>query len=322
MSRSRPDTIGMKTLISIVIPLYNERENIPVIYERVQQALAGHPHEMIFVNDGSTDGSDEVLRDLAKNDKTVKYIEFSRNFSKEAATSAGIHHAKGDAIVMIDADLQHPPELLPEFIARLREGAEMVIGVRALDRHEGMIKRLGSKLFYTIINAVGDTMFVPRSTDFRLIDRRVADEFNRCVERNRMTRGILDWLGFKKEYITFTVADRSRGVPSYSKRKLFGLALFTIVSHSTFPLRLIGYLGAFIIALSGLLGLFIIVEDVLLQDPLGLNISGTAMIATLILFLVGVMISWLGLLASYTLNIQREVVGRPLYVIRESKNVT
>ncbi|MBI2618388.1 glycosyltransferase family 2 protein [Candidatus Kaiserbacteria bacterium] len=311
----------MKKLISIVVPVYNEQENIQAVYTRISAAMSGSTYEILFVNDGSTDMTGGIIEDIVAQDKKVKYIEFSRNFSKEMAVTAGIQVSRGDAIVTLDADLQHPPELLPEFIACWEQGAEMVIGVRDIDVHESFVKRVGSRIFYKIINVIGDIEFVPRSTDFRLIDRRVADEFNKFTERNRITRGILDWVGFKKKHVIFRVAERSRGTSSYSNRKLFKLALSAVISHSTFPLRIIGYLGAFITFFSAVLGLFIIVEDILLGDPFGLNISGTAMIAVLILFLIGVVIMWLGLIAFYMLNIQREVMNRPMYVIHHTRNV-
>ena len=311
----------MKQLLSVVVPVHNEEGNIRGLYERVRTVLGHREYELIFVNDGSTDGSGAVIEEIAEHDPHVHYLEFSKNFSKEIATSAGIHHAKGDAIILIDADLQHPPELIPEFVKRWENGADMVIGVRQRDAHEGLVKRIGSHLFYRLMKAIGDIEFVPHSTDFRLIDRAVADEFNKCMEKNRITRGILDWLGFRKEYVEFMPERRRAGKASYSNRKLFALAFAAIVSHSTLPLRLVGYLGSLITVFAALLGLFIIVEDLILADPLGLNITGSAMVAVMILFLIGIMLLWLGLIAFYIFNIQADVMGRPMYVIRKTKNL-
>src|SRR3989344_3623377 len=311
----------MTKLISIVIPVYNEKGNIRALYDRIDAALSSRAYELLFINDGSSDGSGEEIEGIFSHNPRVKYIEFSRNFGKEMATSAGIHYAKGDAVILIDADLQHPPEILPEFIKRWENGAEMVVGVRAFDKHDGFARHLGSRLFYRVMNAIGDTDFVPRSTDFRLIDRKVADEFNKFTEKNRVTRGILDWLGFKKEYLTFEVGERNTGKESYSKRKLLALALSAVVSHSTFPLRLVGYLGLSITLFSAALGAFLLVEDIVLGDPLGLDVSGAAMVSVMILFLVGIMLMWLGLIAFYIFTIQGEVMGRPMYIVRLTKNL-
>jgi polyisoprenyl-phosphate glycosyltransferase len=307
-------------LISIIIPVFNETQNVSIIYRELKFIFKNsvYRYELIFVNDGSTDDSQEVIEGLAKKDKKVKFIDFSRNFGKEMATTAGINMSQGEAAIMIDADLQHPVELIPDFLQRWEAGAEMVIGVRKKNNGEGFIKKIGSILFCKMMNIMGETKIVNRSTDYRLIDRKVIDEFNKFSEHNRITRGLLDWLGFKKDYIYFEANERINGQPAYNFVKLFKLSTSTFVSHSLFPLKFAGYLGIIIILTSSPLGLFIFIEKYILNDPFNFSFSGPAILAVIILFLVGIILTCLGLIALYIGNIQSEVMGRPMYVIRNN----
>lgn len=316
----------MTKLISIIVPIYNEKENIPLIYQAITDQFSklgsDFDYEIIFVDDGSTDSGATILDELARENSKLKYIQFSRNFGKEIATSAGIKNANGDAAIIIDADLQHPPELIPQFIAKWQAGADTVIGVRQKNKGEGIIKKIGSTLFYDIINFIGEIKTVPRSTDYRLINKKIITEFNRFTEHNRITRGLLDWLGFKKDYIYFDIRKRLNGKASYSRKKLFNLAMTTFITHSLFPLKLAGYLGMLIILFSGPLGMFIFVDKLLLDDHTGFNFSGPAILAVLNLFLVGIILICLGLVALYIANIQSEVLNRPIYVVRKTRNLT
>ena len=315
----------MAKLISVIIPTYNEEMNIPLIYKEIKEVflllMDKYEYEIIFVDDGSADNSVEVLEKLANLDNKVKYLEFSRNFNKEIATSAGIHHSKGDAVIMIDADLQHPVELIPEFIKKWEDGADIVIGIRTKNKGEGFIKKIGSYLFYKIMNLISDTKIIPQATDFRLIDKKVIKEFNRLTEKTRITRGLIDWLGFKKDFIYFKAKERYNGKAKYNNLKLAKLALSAVISQSLFPLRFGGYLGIFISFFSGILGLFILIEKYILNDPFDMNFSGPAILAVIILFLVGIILSCLGLMALYIGNIQKEVANRPMYIIRKKKNL-
>ena len=315
----------MSKLVSVIIPAYNEQDNIPLIYQKIKEVFlpikGNYEYEIIFVDDGSVDNSIEVLQQLANQDKRVKYLEFSRNFGKEIATSAGINYSRGDAAIMIDADLQHPAELIPEFIKKWEGGADVVVGVRTKNKKERLFRRISSWAFYRIINLIGETKLTPQATDFRLIDKRVVDEFNRLTEKTRMTRGLIAWLGFKRDSIYFKAGERRNGKATYNDLKLAKLALSAAVSHSLFPLRITGYLGIVITFLSGLLGLFILIEKYILNDPLSMHFSGPAILAVIILFLVGIILICLGLTALYIGNIQREVSNRPMYVIRQKKNI-
>ncbi|MBU4274269.1 glycosyltransferase family 2 protein [Patescibacteria group bacterium] len=315
----------MSKLISIIIPAHNESANIPLIYKKIKEVFllikGSYKYEIIFIDDGSTDNSIEVLEQLANHDKKVKYLEFSRNFGKEIATSAGIHYSRGDAAIMIDADLQHPAELIPEFIKKWKRGADIVIGVRVKNKGEGLLKKVCSWGFYKMMNLISDTKIIPQGTDFRLIDKKVINEFNRFTERTRITRGLLDWLGFKKDFIHFAADERKNGRATYTGIKQAKLALSAVISQSLFPLRFSGYLGLFISFFSGILGLFIFIEKYILDDPLNMHFSGLAILAVIILFLVGIILICLGLIALYIGNIQKEVSNRPMYIIRGKKNI-
>jgi dolichol-phosphate mannosyltransferase len=308
--------------ISLVIPVHNEQENLEWHYKVIHDYFASRDleYEILYVDDGSQDGSLKVIQDLhQKNPSTVRYISFSRNFGKEAAVSAGIHSAKGDAAVIIDADGQHPIELVDEFIEKWHEGYDVVIGLRESNKGEGFIKKYGSKLFYAlikIINGRGST--IPGSTDFRLIDRKVIDEYNKLTERNRLARNLIDWLGFKNITVPFAANERHAGTAAYSFKKLTKLALDGVVAHSTRPLKFISLLGFIISTLSVTGTLFLIVEKYFLGDPLNLAVTGVAILALFLTFLIGVVLVCQGLLALYLESVYYETQNRPLYVIKES----
>lgn len=308
-----------KKRISIVTPVHNEEKNIRPFFDAVTQALAPLPYliEIIFVDDGSSDRSPAVIQELETAHPTVRGITFSRNFGKEAAITAGIRAATGHAVICLDADLQHPPSLIPSFITQWEAGAEVVIGIRAHSKSDLWVKRAGSRLFYAIMNLISETRIVPRETDFRLIDRTVADAFNDLTEHYRLTRGLIDWLGFKRAYVHFHAQERLRGHASYSTIKLVQLALASFVSHSLLPLRLAGYLGVIITFSAGCLGVVMVLDRYVAHW--GLNFSGPAILAAIILFLVGIVLICLGLLAFYIGNIHIETQNRPLYVVRKKQ---
>jgi len=309
----------MPKSISIIIPVYNEEKNIPLIYDGLKLVLQriNYEHEIIFINDGSRDNSDKELYKLNLIDHKVKIIEFSRNFGKEIATTAGINNCHGDACILIDADLQHPPELIYKFLAKWKQGADIVIGIREKNNDEFLVKKIGSYFFYKIINRISSTKIIPNATDFRLLDKKVIIEFNKFTERSRITRGLIDWLGFKREYIHFNAPKRINGKTAYSIPKLCKLALNSFISMSLFPLKFAGYLGIFITTCAGLIGSFIFIEKFIFNDPWSLNFSGPAILAIIILFLVGIILICLGLIALYIANIHKETINRPIYVIRE-----
>jgi len=303
--------------ISFVIPIYNEEKNIPALYGKLKKMAASLPYEkeIIFVNDGSTDSSLDELEKINYDDPDVRIIDFSRNFGKEEAITAGVNHCQGSACMMLDADLQHPVEKIPEFVKLWEEGAEVVIGIRTKNKGEGVVKKFGSYIFYKIMDKISDLKIVTRSTDFRLIDRIVIDEFNKLTEKSRMTRALIDWLGFRRKFVFFQANERRFGSPTYNYFKLIKLAFNSMVSLSLFPLRLAGYLGIFIMIVSAMLGIFIFVTNYVLQS---MEFSGPAILAVIILFLIGIVLICLGFIALYIANIHVEVSNRPLYVIRKS----
>lgn len=309
----------MKKLLSVVIPVYNEAANLSWHHEKIRKHLSGIGlrHEIIYVDDGSSDDSISQIKKIAKKDAATRYAKLSRNFGKEAATSAGLKLSKGDAVLIIDADGQHPIEMLPNFLKKWNDGAEVVVGVRTANNKEGAIKRYGSKLFYFILDKLTIGEIVPSSTDFRLIDRKVVDEFNMLTERNRITRGLVDWLGFNRDYVKFKAHARHAGDATYSYKKLLKLALHSFVSQSTKPLKFVGSLGIAVSCSSLLLGTVLGVQKYALGDPLNTNISGTALLAIFLSFLVGIVLVCQGLMALYVESIYHESQNRPLFVISE-----
>lgn len=305
--------------LSIIIPVYNEEANLVWHHKKIKKYLKqlGFDYEIIYIDDGSSDNSLTILKQLCKEDSHSRFISFSRNFGKELATSAGLHETKGQAVIMIDADGQHPIEIIDDFIQKWRDGNKVVIGVRTSNVNEGFIKRYGSKVFNKIINNITGRKTPPGSTDYRLLDRQVVDEFRKLNEHNRITRGLIDWLGFRRDYIYFEAPERHAGTASYSIKKLIQLAVHALVSQTTKPLQLTGYLGAFVMLVSVMLGLFIAIESFILGDPLHLGITPSGILALFISFLVGVVLACQWLLALYVENIHNETQGRPLYVISE-----
>lgn len=303
-------------LFSVVVPCFNEQANVMPFYQRLSKVLrkTGINYELVYVNDGSNDDTLSRLKKIASKDKSVEVINLSRNFGKEIATTAGIQHAKGQAILIIDGDGQHPPELIPEFIKKWQDGNKVVIGVRNTNSGEGVVKKYGSKLFYSLLNKISSVRAVPNSTDFRLIDSSVQEQFNLLTERSRSTRGLIDWLGFKSDYVYFDADPRSRGSAGYSFGKLMGLAINSFVSLSLKPLYFALYIGFFILPFSILLALLSATE-MILGDPLNLRITGSAYLLMLMLFLVGVVLVSQGIIALYLSHIHTETQNRPLYIV-------
>lgn len=307
-------------IYSLIIPVHNESGNIVWHHEKIVRFLTVNNlnYEILYINDGSSDDSIEQIKLVAKDDNAVRYVSFSRNFGKEAATTAGLRRARGDAAIVIDADGQHPIETVAEFIKKWQQGAQVVIGIRQNDKGGGIVKTLGSHLFYAFLRFLGNnTSSQTGLTDFRLLDRKVIDEFNKLTEHNRVSRNLIDWLGFRRELVPFQAEERHAGTASYSFRKLFKLAVDGIVKHSTRPLKFIGLAGFMISFISLFAGLFMIIEQYALGDPMGLGITGTAVLATFLSFMIGIVLFCQGLLALYLENVYYETQNRPLYIIDE-----
>ena len=309
-------------MISIVIPIYNEAPNVGPLYETIKAIIKKLPQkfELIFVDDGSSDDSVKNLRSVTRRDKNAKIVELARNFGKEIAVTAGLHTAKGDAAIIMDADLQHPPELLPEFLEEWKRGADIVVGVKQYGSSESWFKKFSSSTFYKLLSRVSSTKITPHASDFRLINRKVIDTFKTFTERNRITRGLIDWTGFDRRYVYFEAPPRLHGEATYSYRKLFGLAMNSFTAHSMMPLKLASWLGWIILIISALLGIFTVTEKFILGDPMKLEITGTALLAIMLLFLVGVVLICLGFVAMYIARIHDEVINRPLYIVKRERN--
>jgi len=307
--------------ISIIVPVYNEAKNIEELFNSINEVFKALPEyvmSLLFVDDGSNDSSWEVISALSQKDSRISGLLLSRNFGKEMALTAGIEAlGPNDAVLCIDADLQHPPTLIPVFIEKWEKGADIVVGIRKEVSDYSIVKRIGSKVFYKIMTKFSDINIPPNSTDFRLIDKKVVETLNRFSERTRMFRGLIDWLGFKRDLIEFAAPSRHNGgIPSYSTKKLFNLAINSFTSFSLLPLRLTGYLGIAVICFSCFL-----LSVMMITDFLDLQVfTLLAYFMVLNTFLVGVLLSAMGMMALYIGHIHTEVVGRPLYVIRERVN--
>lgn len=301
--------------ISIIIPMYNEAPNLQPLYNELKLCIARlkkYRFEVIFVDDGSKDDSAMVARRLARRDRRLRVLELSRNFGKEPAMTAGLHAATGDAALIMDADLQMPPRLMSKFIKRWEQGDEVVIGVFG-GRKTSPVHAFGSRWFYRIMQQISTTQIIPHETDYRLMDRKVINEYKRLTERNRITRGLIDWLGFKRSVIAFEQAPRLNGKPAYTYRKLIGLAVNSFTSESQLPLKLAGYLGVAILFIAIPTGGIMSVNRWVYHWP----IRGTAFLAIMIVALVGLVLACLGLISLYIGRIHAEASNRPLYVVRD-----
>jgi len=311
-----------KQLLSLIMPVHNESANIEWHHGKISEELKdlNFNFEIIYIDDGSTDSSLNTIKKVAKLDERVKYASFSKNFGKEAAITAGLRKATGDAAIILDSDGQHPIELIDKFISLWKEGFQVVTGVRENNEGEGLIKSLGSKFFYILLRLVDNSKEATQgSTDFRLIDRKVIDQYNLLTERSRVARNLIDWLGFKRATVPFNAHARHAGQATYSYSKLVKLAIDGAVTHSTKPLKMIGSLGVIISVVSFLLMVILFIEKYLLNDPLNLAISGAAFLAMFLSFLVGIVLTCQGLLALYLENVYYETQNRPLYIIDEEK---
>jgi dolichol-phosphate mannosyltransferase len=305
-------------LLSVVVPLYNEGAGLPTFHKSLVESVTGvaeNSYEILYCDDGSTDDTARLVESWHAHNPKVKLVKLSRNFGKENALSAGIAAARGQAIMMIDGDGQHPASLIPDFVAAWRQGAQVVIGMRTGNRGEGWFKRFGSRVFYQVFNKLAGQTLLPGSTDFRLIDQEVRRPFLTLKEDGRITRGLIDWLGFRREFIRFEATARADGAPGYGRRQLMGLAANSFVSLSPKPLYLFGYLGVLITTGALALGLSVLLEQLILGDPWHWKFTGTAMLGILTLFLVGIILLSQGITALYISHIHTQSKGRPLYVV-------
>ncbi|MCP4626500.1 MAG: glycosyltransferase family 2 protein [bacterium] len=305
--------------ISVLIPVYNECKNIVPLHEalnRVTKKIPNYRFEYIFINDGSDDDTEETIAALIQNDNRIKHIELSRNFGKEIALTAGLDAADADAVIMIDADLQHPPALIPELIKKWEEGYE-IVGTKRTRVQHSLTRKFASYLFFKIQKIISDVPIHPRTTDFMLLDKKIVHILQTFTERDRMVRRMIDWMGFKRIYIDFEAPARANGSNNYSYKKLFRLAVNSLTGFSLFPLRLAGYLGTLITSGFGLLLTYMLCRQLIFQAQ---EFTARAYVFTLNSILIGIVLMCLGFIALYIGNIHHEVTNRPLYIIRKKDN--
>jgi dolichol-phosphate mannosyltransferase len=306
----------MKTTYSIVAPIYNELDNIPELYRRIKEVMdsTGEPWELILIDDGSTDGSTAALRELGKKDPCVRPVIFARNFGHQVAVTAGLDYSRGDAVVIIDADLQDPPELILEMIKKWKEGYEVVYAVRAEREGESWFKLWTASFFYRLIYRITDVKIPLDTGDFRLMDRSVVEVMNSMRERHRFLRGMSAWVGFKQVGVEYRRAARKAGETKYPFRKMLRLALNAITSFSYLPLQVATFFG---FASAGIA--IIAIPFVVYMRMTGSQaFFGQATTLIAVLFLGGVQLISLGILGEYIGRLYDEAKGRPLYIVRDA----
>ncbi len=304
----------MKTL-SIVIPTYNEEGNIKNLYERLINTLSGLPYklEIIYIDDGSKDGTLSQIANLSEKDKRVKYISFSKNFGHQIALKAGLDYAIGDIVISLDADLQHPPELIPELVRKWEEGFEIVYTIRKDVENVSLFKRLTAKIFYILLNQLSGLNISQGAADFRLLDRKVVDVIKEMKEGNLFIRGMIPWLGFKQFGIEYVPEKRVWGKSKYTVRKMFLFAMQGITSFSVKPLHLTTFIGSFVFVLS----LFYIIYALSIFFLSNISIPGWTSLLISVLFLGSINLIMLGIIGEYIGKIAIESKKRPNYIIRE-----
>ena len=304
-----------KPVFSIIAPIYNEIGNIPELVPRVREVMdqTGEAWELILVDDGSTDGSTDAIRRLARGDDHVRPVIFARNFGHQIAVTAGLDFSHGDAVVIIDADLQDPPEVILDLIAKWREGYDVVYAVREEREGESWFKKTTASLFYRLIYRITDVDIPLDTGDFRLMDRKVVTVMNQMREKHRFLRGMSAWVGFKQIGVKYKRKARFAGETKYPLNKMIKLALNAVTSFSYFPLQLATYLG-FIAAGLSVLAIPIVI---ILRLITGTILLGQATTLIIVLFLGGVQLISLGIIGEYIGRIYDEAKGRPLYIVAE-----
>ena len=308
--------VNIKPILSVVLPIFNEEEVIPELYRRLTDVLEGlgEPYEIVFINDGSSDQSFQLLSHLAAQDRRVKVVNFARNFGHQIAITAGLDHSRGQAVVVMDADLQDPPEALPALITKWREGYDVVYAVRAERQGEGVVKRGTASLFYRVLRFLTKVDIPADTGDFRLMSRRAVDALGRLREHHRFVRGLSSWIGFRQTAVPFVREARYAGETKYPLKKMVKFAFDGITSFSFAPLQLATYMG-FGAAAVGFCYILYAIALKVLTDRL---VAGWTSLVVAVLFVGGVQLITLGIVGEYIGRIYDEVKRRPLYIVADT----
>lgn len=312
----------MNPLLSVIVPCFNEQDCIPLFYQemnRIAQLLQSDyalDCEMLFVDDGSTDQTCTVLRELAKTDSRVRYLSFSRNFGKEAGIYAGLQAAKGDYLVFVDADLQHPPSMLPEMYEALRSGEYDCAAARRTNRQgEPPVRSFFAHRFYGLMRRISNAELVDGATDFRMMTRQAANAISSMTEYNRFSKGMFSWIGFRTKWLPYENVERAAGSTKWSFLKLLAYSVEGIVAFSTAPLTFVFILGSLLCALSFIMICYIIIKTIIFGDPA----AGWPSLMCVIMFMGGLQIFCMGILGEYLGKTYLEAKHRPIYIIRETE---
>lgn len=302
-------------LLSIVVPCFNEEESVGFFLKEVQRELINYNFEIIFVNDGSTDNTLKNIKDLASSNSNVKYISFSRNFGKESAIYAGLKNTSGDLICVMDADLQHPPRLLPQMIEEIsNDGCDIVAARRTSRDGEPALKSFFSHLFYKIFNRISDLDLVEGATDYRMMTRQVSDSILKLNEYNRFSKGLFQWVGFNTKWIDYENVERVAGETTWSFWGLVKYSVEGIIAFTTLPLSISIFLGTIFSVIAFVYMLFIVVKNLLFSDP----VQGFATIMCSLLLLGGIQLLSIGVLGKYLEKTYFETKNRPIFIVKES----
>ena len=306
-----------KKLITIIVPCYNEEKVLDLFYKEIISIIScitNYDFEIIFIDDGSSDNTLNILKNLAFKDSRIKYINFSRNFGKESAMLSGLESSKGDFVCIMDADLQHPPKLLYEMIDGIEEGYDSVSTRRKNRIGEPKVRSFLAKLFYKIINKTSKTQIIEAATDYRLMNRKMVNSILKLSEYNRFTKGIFEWVGFKTKWIEIDNVERAAGETSWSFYSLFTYAIEGIVSFSVAPLKIASFIGIIFSLISFIYAIYILVRTLIL----GIDTPGYASLICIVLFIGGIQLISIGIIGEYLSRTYLEVKNRPNYIINET----
>ena len=302
--------------ISVIIPVYNEEKNIQNLYDRLTQVMENLKitYELIFINDGSSDASIGLIKVLAKKNKEVKYIDFSRNFGHQIAVTAGLDKTIGEAVVIIDADLQDPPELIHEMYEKRKEGYEVIYAKRKKRKGESFLKLWTAKIFYRLLSKLTSISIPVDTGDFRMIDKKIVEVLREMPEKNKYLRGQISWVGFNQTFVEYNREERQAGTTGYTYRKMLNFALDGITSFSDVPLKVVTYFGFFVSIIAFLVSIYALIVKLVWND----SVAGWSSLMIAILFIGGIQMIAVGIIGEYLSRMNHNIRNRPLYIIKDS----